>query len=131
MEYNAVGFYDTVIHSESGLVLKRHYVEPSDIRIDITIPVGSLFGPERDRYCRLLYRKAIRRGELLDSWQMWQKTSSNTLECKYCRLHWNTEFIRHDCGWWEDIRRIRGQVCFCYCHDNLGYVLLKDEIGNL
>ena len=126
-EDHRVGYHEARRLDDTEWVGLRHYIETSEIRIDVTIPEGSLFGPERDRYCCLLYEKAIRCGELLDPWHMWKKISPNSIECKYCRLSGNTEFIRHECGWWEDVRSIRGQVCFCYCFDNLGYVLMENE----
>ena len=33
----------------------------------------------------------------------------------------------HECGWWENVQCIDGQICFCFCHDNLGYALTDGD----
>ena len=101
----------------------RLYMEHSDIRFDTTISVDSLFGPDRDRLCRQMYEKALWRGEDLNPWNMWKKASRNIVACKFSRLPGNNGFITHECGWWEDVRAIQRRICFCFCHDNLGYTL--------
>ena len=95
----------------------------SDIRFDLTIPVGSIFRPERDSLCRHMYEKAVRFGEVFDPWHMWKRETSNAVVCKYCRLPETFGYIKHECGWWEDVRAIHRRICFCFCHDNLGYTL--------
>ena len=101
----------------------RVYVGRSRIKFDMSIPVDSIFGPERDGYCRHMFERAVLRGEEINPWHMWKRVSDNVVTCKYCRLFGNTEIIRHECGWWENARGIDGRICFCFCHDDLGYAL--------
>ena len=99
------------------------YMGSSSIRFDLSIPEESIFGPERDRYCRHMFERAVLRGENIDPWQMWKRVSKNDVACKYCRLFTNSEYIKHECGWWERALGISGTICFCFCHDDLGYAL--------
>ena len=93
------------------------------IRFDLSIRDGSIFGPEWDGFCRHMLEMAVWRGENIDPWQMWQRVGPNAVVCKYCRLKTGSEYIKHACGWWERARGISGRMCFCFCHDNLGYAL--------
>ena len=113
-------------HSDEGH--ERVYMECSSIRFDITIPKDSPFGPERDLYCRKMFEKALLRGEDIDGWNMWRRVSHNIVACKYCRLSGNKHVKRHECGWWEDVQNIEGKICFCFCHDDLGYALTDGDL---
>jgi hypothetical protein len=99
------------------------YMGSSSIRFDLSISFESIFGPERDRYCRHMLKKAVLCGENIDPWQMWQRVSPNAVVCKYCRLSTGSEYMKHGCGRWERARGISGLICFCFCHDDLGYAL--------
>ena len=105
------------------------YMGSSSIRFDLSIRDKSIFGPERDRYCRHMLDKALLRGENIDPWQMWQRVERcNAVVCKYCRLERDSEYIKHACGWWDRALDISGKtMCFCFCHDDLGYSLDDDD----
>ena len=85
--------------------------------------MGSIFGVDGDRYCRYMFESADLGDLIIDPWQMWQRVSENTVACKFCRLYADSGYIQHECGWWEPTGIIDGLLCFCFCHDDLGYVL--------
>ena len=45
--------------------------------------MGTIFGVDRDRYCRNMFEKADLRDLIIDPWQMWQRVSANTVACKF------------------------------------------------
>jgi hypothetical protein len=102
-------------------------MEGSNIRFDINIPEELPFGPEKDLYCRKMFEKALSCGENINGWNMWKRVSDNIVVCKYCRLSGNNEVKRHECGWWENVQNIQGNICFCFCHDVLGYALTDGD----
>ena len=106
----------------------RLYMACSSIRFDVTISEDEPFGPERDLYCRKMFEKALLRGEDIDGWNMWKRVSHNIVACKYCRLSGTNEMKKHECGWWENVQNIEGQICFCFCHDVLGYALTDGDL---
>ena len=105
----------------------RVYMKQSNIRFDVTIPEDTIFGPEKDLYCKNMFERALLRGEDINPYHMWKKVSPNCVTCKYCRLLGNNEVKKHECGWWEDVRAIHGRICFCFCHDALGYALTDGD----
>ena len=109
--------------SDSSEMLKIVYMESSSIRFDINIPMGSIFGLERDRYCRHMFERADLQNAHINAWQMWQRVEQNVVACKCCRLYTASGYITHECGWWERMGNMDGMICFCFCHDDLGYAL--------
>ena len=105
----------------------RVFMKQSNIRFDVTIPEDTIFGPEKDRYCRKMFETALLRGADINPYHMWKKVTHHSVICKYCRLPGDSEVIQHDCGWWEDVRAIHGRICFCFCHDALGYALTDGD----
>ena len=99
------------------------YMRSSSIRFDMSIPVDTIFGPDRDLYCRVMFYRAYLRGEQADPWQMWKRISRNVVTCKYCRLVQHNKHLIHTCGWWENARGMSGRICFCFSHDDRGYAL--------
>ena len=99
------------------------YLERSRLRFDMSIREGCIFGPERDRFCRHMFETSDVLVAGIDPWQMWKRVSSNAVACKFCRLYTDSGYIRHECGWWEHTGQLDGMICFCFCHDDLGYVL--------
>ena len=95
----------------------------SNIRFDMSISVGSIFGIDRDGYCRHMFETAHLRDASIDSWQMWKRTSENDVACKFCRLYTGCGYIQHECGRCERTGYSDRMICFCFCHDDLGYAL--------
>ena len=89
----------------------------------MSILEGSIFGLERDRYCRHMFETTDLQDADIDPWQMWKRVSPNSVACKFCRLYTDSGCIKHECGWWEHTGKLDGMICFCFCHDDLGYVL--------
>ena len=100
----------------------------SNLRFDRSIPVGTIFGVDRDRYCCHMFWKGDLRDVLIGPWQMWQRVSANVVACKFCRLYADSRNIHHECGWWERTENIDGLICFCSYHDDLGYVLNDGDL---
>ena len=101
----------------------KAYMASSNIRFDMSIPMGSIFGIDRDRYCRHMFERADLHDANIDSWHMWRRASKNVVACKFCRLYTACGYIRHECGWWERTGHFDTRICFCFCHDDLGYAL--------
>ena len=113
--------------SDTSENAKMIYMKSSSIRFDISIPKGHIFGVEGDLYCRHMFERADLYDANIDPWKMWQRVSRNVVACKFCRLYTNTGYITHECGFWERTGERDGKICFCFCHDNLGYALNDDD----
>ena len=103
------------------------YLERCRLRFDMSIREGCILGPERDRFCLHMFEMSDVLDSDIDPWQMWKRVSPNSVACKFCRLYTDSGYIKHECGWWEYTGQLDGRICFCFCHDDLGHVLLDGD----